>query len=144
MAGGASLPVQAAIRTTLLATAAVTGLLRSATSIYDEAPQGSVMPFITLDDMTEVAWNTMGLYGSNVTAMIHIWSDQGRGFAEADGIAQQVAQALRSPSGSTITPTGYTCHAVMYESTTRILEDMGDGRTVKHVAVLMRAYTTES
>lgn len=146
MSGVAAIAVQDAIRTTLLASGAVTSLLASNASVYDEAPQNAELPYISLDDTTEVAWNQLGsgAYGANVTAMLHIFDHSLRGFAKAEAIAGACVNALRSPSGSTLTISGYTCHACMYESTDRIVEDAGDGTTIKHVAVLMRVYCTEA
>ena len=64
---------------------AVYDLLSASTSlpgIYDETPDDSTFPYITLGDFTEERFDTMGNYGSEITFNVHIWS-QYRGYKEA-------------------------------------------------------------
>jgi hypothetical protein len=59
------------------------------TAVYDEVPDGSAYPYVTIGDFTEVARNAFGRTGRELTMTLHIWSGY-NGWAEAQSIASQV------------------------------------------------------
>lgn len=67
--------VQKAVYDLLAASTALPG-------VYDETPDNTTFPYITLGDFTEERFDTMGNYGSELTFNLHIWS-QYRGYKEA-------------------------------------------------------------
>ena len=81
--------LQKSIYATLVGDAAVIGLLGSA-RIYDDTPQRSAFPYLTLGQSTLRDWSTGSEDGDEHLLTVHVWS-------RADGRheAHEIMQALR-------------------------------------------------
>ena len=67
--------------------------------IYDEAPQGTPFPYITIGEFNPVPFNVHGSVGRNATFNIHVWSRH-NGNEEANQIADAVDDLLDLKPGS--------------------------------------------
>jgi len=63
--------------------------------VYDNVPDGAVMPYVTLGEDTAVDWSTKLENGQEVTHTLHIWSEY-KGMMEAKQIIDQIIQAITS------------------------------------------------
>lgn len=61
--------------------------------VYDNVPDGAVMPYVTLGEDTAIDWSTKLENGQEITHTLHVWSDY-NGMAEAKQIIDQVIQAM--------------------------------------------------
>lgn len=83
--------VQAAFYTTLSGNVGV--------PVYDEPPETTDLPYVTIGEAVETLRNTMGRTGRKVSATIHVWARSGGdssqgGFAQGLGIAGQIDALL--------------------------------------------------
>jgi len=86
---------------------AVYGLLSASTllpALYDEVPEETAFPYLTIGEFTEERFDTMGIYGSEITFNLHVWS-QYRGFKECYGYLTVIDGLL---DYANITSTGFT------------------------------------
>lgn len=97
-------------------------------SVYDEVPEGSSFPYVTIGETTALEYDTKDLTGSEQTVTFHIWS-QYRGAKEAKNIMDRLHDLLHnyslSVSGANLInlrfdfgdllrdPDGVTRHGVM-------------------------------
>lgn len=84
--------LQKSIYETLAIDAGVIGLLGSS-RIYDDAPQRSAFPFITLGQSTLRDWSTGSEDGDEHLLTVHVWS-RAEGRKEAHEIMQALREAL--------------------------------------------------
>jgi hypothetical protein len=101
------------------------------TGIFDlnNIPEGQVLPYIVLGEMTEVPENTFGKDGQDMTLAIHIWSDYS-GKEEVEAIHNAIHTVLDGPE--TLTLAGYKCVACLYDSGNTIT-DNSDGKKLHRV-----------
>ena len=97
-------------------------------SVYDEVPEGSSFPYVTIGETTALEYDTKDLTGSEQTVTFHVWS-QYRGAKEAKNIMDRLHDLLHnyslSVSGANLInlrfdfgdllrdPDGVTRHGVM-------------------------------
>jgi len=84
--------LQQSIFAALTADAALTALL-GAGRIYDDVPQGSPLPYVTLGQATARDWSTAGEDGTEHTLTLHVWSNA-RGKKQVHEILGAVRAAL--------------------------------------------------
>jgi hypothetical protein len=88
--------LQQAIFAALSADAALTALI-GAGRIYDDVPQGTALPYLTLGQTTERDWSTGGDAatddGREHILTLHVWSE-GRGKKQAHAIIGAIREAL--------------------------------------------------
>jgi hypothetical protein len=84
--------LQKSIYETLAIDAGVIGLLGSS-RIYDDAPQRSAFPYITLGQSTLRDWSTGSEDGDEHLLTVHVWS-RAEGRKEAHEIMQALREAL--------------------------------------------------
>ena len=88
----ASWSLQQSVFAALTADAALTALL-GAGRIYDDVPQGSPFPYITLGQATAREWSTGSEDGTEHNLILHVWSNA-RGKKQAHEILSAVRTAL--------------------------------------------------
>ena len=90
----AALALQQSVYAALIADTALTALL-GANRIYDDVPQGSALPYLTIGQTTERDWSTGGDPATDAGAehllTLHVWSDP-RGKKQT----HEILAALRS------------------------------------------------
>ena len=59
--------------------------LKAKARTYDDTPQDTAFPYITLGEAVELPFNTFNRNGKDVLMTLHIWSNE-RGFKEATDI----------------------------------------------------------
>lgn len=84
--------LQKAIHAALTADATLVGLL-GGPQVFDDAPQATVFPFITLGTSSERDWGTATEDGGEHVVTLHVWSRKA-GRREAREIMDAVRQAL--------------------------------------------------
>lgn len=113
--------VQQAIVAKLKGAAALTAIVGQ--RIYDDVPQGTAYPYIVVDDMTSVPFDTQGGVGAQVGVNIYCWS-QYRGRKEVRQMMDAIYAALNRQA-LTISGHAHIDTLFMTSSTFR----QGDGRT---------------
>ena len=92
----AALALQQSIYAALVADAAITTLL-GVNRIYDDVPQGSTLPYLTIGQTTERDWSTGGDTATDAGAehllTLHVWSDA-RGKKQTHDILAALRSAL--------------------------------------------------
>ena len=84
--------LQQSIFAALAGDAALTGLL-GANHIYDDVPQGTRLPYITVGPATSRDWSTSTDDGTEHTLVLHVWSSA-RGKKETQEIIAGVRSVL--------------------------------------------------
>ena len=87
--------LQEAIYTRLSNDSNLTSTLGS--SVYDEVPEGSSYPYVTIGETTAVEYDTKDVDGSDQTLMLHVWS-QYRGSKETKNIMDRLHDLLHDYS----------------------------------------------
>lgn len=111
-------PVIEAVRTKLLATAAVTSLLVNSTAIYDHVTSGQTGLYIEIGDGFEDDDDTFGLTGKRAQIFVTIW-DSARTWKNIGSVETAVSDAL---DRATLTVTGHTFIFCQHVRTDRIKE----------------------
>ena len=93
--------LQQAVYTTLSGDSQLTSTLGA--GVYDDVPQGSAYPFVTLGDDGAIDYSTVDLVGSQTALNIHVWS-QSYGSRETKDIMDRIHTLLHDAS---ISVTGY-------------------------------------
>ena len=99
--------------------------------VYDDPPENTSYPYITLGDVTSVPWRSHDRPGEEATITIHIWSQQA-GFTEALSILKETNRILGYVN---LSVTGWDIVRCEYEFS-ETLRDL-DGLT-RHVPVRYR------
>jgi hypothetical protein len=110
--------LQTAIYQRLTADTTLAGLV---TGIYDQAPQGTVFPYVTLGDSTATDRSTNTTAGTEFDLKLHAWSREG-GRKQAAGILQEIYSLLHHASFAV---TGQSLISIRYEASTITLESDG-------------------
>ncbi|MFZ1101837.1 MAG: DUF3168 domain-containing protein [Hyphomicrobiaceae bacterium] len=84
--------LQQSVFATLTADAALTALL-GAGRIYDDVPQGTALPYVTLGPVTAQDWSTGSENGTEHLVTVHVWSGA-RGKKQAHEILGAIRSAL--------------------------------------------------
>ena len=129
----ASWSLQQSIFATLAADSAITTLL-GADRIYDDVPQGSPLPYLTLGQSTVRDWSTGTDDGNEHLLTLHVWSDA-RGKKQASEIAAAVRTALHDQP---LTLVGHRLVNLRHEFSEARRDP--DGSTI-HATVRFRAVT---
>lgn len=131
-----SLAVQTAIRTRLVATAAVVALV-SADAIFDRSTRPEVFPCVVIGDGQTVNEGvTYSRRHIRVFADLHLWVETAS-LADVKGLAGAVSKALRG--GAHVTE-GFIC-LDLFVSGTRFLRDPGG--VLAHAVVAVEALLEE-
>jgi hypothetical protein len=125
--------LQQSIFAALSADSAVTALL-GANRVYDDVPQGSALPYLTLGQASARDWSTSTETGTEHAFTVHVWS-KARGKKEAHEILSAVRAALHDQP---LTLDGHRLINLRHESTD-IRRDP-DGETI-HGTARFRAVT---
>jgi hypothetical protein len=88
----AAVALRAAMHAALVADAPLVALL-GGPKVYDEPPNGAVLPYVTLGEARVLDWSTGSEDGAEHQLTLHAWSRQG-GHREAHLIAGALLQAL--------------------------------------------------
>lgn len=80
-------------------------------AVYDEVPENSAYPYISIGEATSTDYSTSDLSGSQTTMTIHIWS-QYKGAKEAKNIMDRVHTLLHD---TTLTVTGFNLINLRFE-----------------------------
>jgi hypothetical protein len=129
----ASWSLQQSVFATLTADTAVTALL-GADRIYDDVPQGSPKPYLTLGQSTVRDWSTGTEAGNEHLLTLHVWSDA-RGKKQASEIADAIRMALHDQP---LTLVGHRLVNLRHEFSESRRDP--DGSTI-HATVRFRAVT---
>jgi len=131
--------VETALYTALNGEAAITALLASATSIFNQlAPQGSSYDMVVFAQASGVEENETPTRSRDLVYMIKGVSDTG--FLAAGGIDTQIDTLLHD---SALTVTGYTNFWLARESDLRFLETTAEGENYYHAGALYRFRITQ-
>lgn len=87
------LPLQGALYTRL---SNDTAIMNQVTGVYDEVPEGTTFPYISLGEDTVTDWSTKTNSGEEITHTLHIWSDA-TGKVQTKQIMNNILQALSTP-----------------------------------------------
>ena len=66
-------------------------------SVYDEVPEGSSYPYVTIGETTALDYSTKDVNGSEQTLTLHVWS-QYRGAKESKNIMDRLHDLLHNYS----------------------------------------------
>jgi|TARA_R110002072_G_scaffold269694_1_gene428986 hypothetical protein len=111
-------------------------LMAEISGIYDTAPEGRPLPYITIGEGVVSDWSAKDFSGQDHLLDIHIWA-RGRGGGAVRGLADQVAALL---SGADLSLTGHQLARLEF----RLFENFfdSDGR-VRHGVLRFRARTRQ-
>jgi len=101
--------LQERIYSTLSGDSTLTSTLGAA--VYDDVPENSAYPFVSLGEATASDYSTYDLSGSQTTMTIHIWS-QYKGAKEVKNIMDRVHTLLHD---KTLTVTGFNLINLRFE-----------------------------
>ncbi len=133
MAGFSQFELQKAIYQTLVNDATLTTLVQG---IYDQVPEGTPFPYITIGETACRDWSTKTSSGAQITVTLHVFSRYG-GKKQAIDIMQRVHTLLHQGN---LSLTGHLLVLMRFESSQITLED--DGSTYQGV-IRLRALTEE-
>ena len=94
MAKDLSFTVQGVLYTVLTGDSA---LMAKINDVYDVAPEGAALPYVTLGQDVARAWNTKSKDGQVFDVSVHSFSTR-ENLAEAKGIAEEVYRLLKNMS----------------------------------------------
>ena len=105
----------------LKAVTGVTTLLASgASSVYGAVSQNAAFPYVAVQNITAMPFNTKDKLGQEVKFQIHCYSQE-KGYEAVDKIAAAVCTALQRQE-SNITVTGYTVVLIDFASRDSFME----------------------
>lgn len=113
---GFSVAVQTVIYSALSVDAGLAALV--STRIYDNVPQDTAYPYVTIGDDTHTADNTDDELGSSVVCTIHTWSRE-RGMRETKLIQDAIYDALNRAN---LSLAGYVIVNVLSEGSDSFLD----------------------
>jgi hypothetical protein len=94
MAKDMSFTVQGVLYTVLVGDSA---LMTKINEVYDVAPEGAALPYVTIGQDVAKAWDTKSKDGQVFDVNVHSFSAK-ENFAEAKGIAEEVYRLLKNMS----------------------------------------------
>ena len=97
-----ALDVQTAMRNLLIAHPGLTALIGPA-SVYDDVPQGTGHPYVTIGEIATSDWSTQTRRGHEHIVTMHVWSRH-KGRKQVQSIIGEIDSAL---DGATLTMTGH-------------------------------------
>lgn len=83
-------PIQEAVYEVLSGDATLDGLV---TGVFDEVPEGTAMPYVTIGEALEQPAGAHDRYGRETVLTLHVWTDT-RGFARATEITSRLVSLL--------------------------------------------------
>ena len=89
-------------------------------SVYDEAPQGSAFPYVTIGDTVAVEFDTVTTKGAYASFDVHVWSRK-HGMKETKEILGEIYNALHQVKLTNAEYTFTECYFV--QSTTMVDAD---------------------
>lgn len=134
MAGDSTGAVQAALRSALVSTAAVTGIVGQ--RIYDRAEEGDQFPYITFGSTTVAPYDGTVLDGAEIFMLVHGWSDKGGHKTQAQDLQAAIHGALHN---QTLTVTGHTFVNCRVQDSRIMMSGPKD--RIAHVATRVRIVT---
>lgn len=127
-------PLQTAVFAKLTAYAPLMALV---TGVFDEVPEGAVLPYVSFGPITEVVDDAHDRQGLDTTIVIHVWSDY-PGNAQAADIFAAVDAALdRVP----LTVVGFADVTIKHESHQFVTDPDPD---IRHVNAQYRVRLTRT
>lgn len=127
------LAVQIALYQKLSGDSTLVGLV---TGVYDNVPEDAVYPYVVIGEVNATPDNAHGLFGRELLATIHVWSNY-RGFREALQITEQIVTLL---DHQPLAVTGHRVVSVRHDRTFTLREFDPE---VRHVPVRMRIITSQ-
>lgn len=128
MSGSAFWPLQVAVRSRLIADAA---LMAKISGVYDDVPNDQAFPYVTVGDVTSAPNRTFDAFGEECTITLHIWSKY-KGFKEAAEILDHLNRIL---ADTVLSVPGWEVQGCYYEFSETIRDP--DGVT-RHIPVRYR------
>lgn len=117
--------------------AALTGdtvLMARIIGVFDQVPEGTAFPYVTIGEATAVDWSTKTSIGQSHTLTLHTWS-RARGRQEAKELMGLIHGALHNQS---LALDGHELVLLQYSFSETMLDE--DGRTT-HGILRFRALT---
>lgn len=112
--------VQTAIYQALSGNAALAALV---TGVYDNVPQGTAFPYVSIGQDVHNEWDTDTTQGSDCSITIHVWSRK-RGRKEVKAIQAAIYDVLHRAD---LTQSGYKIDNLMWENSQSFMD--ADGKT---------------
>jgi hypothetical protein len=131
MAGFSQFEIQKAIYSTL---SSDTTLMNMISGVYDQVPEFTAFPYISIGESFSSDWSTKSTKGSQITITLHIFSKQG-GKKQALEILERIHTLLHEGS---LTLTGHILIMLRFERANVVLEE--DGATYQGV-IRLKALT---
>lgn len=131
--------VEVALYTKLTGTAGITALLPSSTAVYNqEAPQGTVQPYVIFQQMSDTDLNRTQHRSKD---LLYLAKGVSRtGFKQAGDIDAAIDAALHN---TTLTVPGWTNYTTRRESSVRYLEPVAGGGSIYHAGGIYRLRITQ-
>lgn len=114
-----------------------TPLMDLISGVFDEVPEDTPHPYVTVGSITETVSDAHNQRGLDAQAELHIWSRYD-GYKEAAGIAAALDAALdRQP----LTVTGFRDVSIAHEQHTELRDPDPD---IRHINVSYRVWLTKA
>ncbi|GAA3301302.1 DUF3168 domain-containing protein [Streptomyces cinereospinus] len=125
-------PLQQAVVQTLRAHAPLMALV---SGVFDEVPENTPHPYVTLGSITETVDDAHNQRGLEASVVLHVWSKY-RGYKEASTILAALDAALdRQP----LAVAGFTDVSIAHEQHTQLRDPDPD---IRHINVSYRVWLT--
>lgn len=111
-------------------------LMADISGIYDRAPEGGGLPYLTLGESNVRDWSAKDFYGQEHLLDIHIWSGR-RGGGQVRGLADQVVTLL---TGQDMALAGHQMATLEFRFFENFFEDSGH---IRHGILRFRARTRQ-
>lgn len=126
-------PVQTAVYATLTGDQPLMGLV---SGVFDEVPEGTAYPYVTVGEALEQPDNWLGGFGRQTVVTLHVWVDA-RGFAAATQITSRLVSLL---DHQPLAVAGHHHVSTRYEFS-QTLRDPEPG--IRHIPIRFRILTEQ-
>lgn len=125
--------VQEAVYGVLTGDATLTDLIEG---VFDEVPEGTAYPYVTIGEALEQPANSHDRYGRETVLTLHVWTDT-RGFSKATGITSRLVSLL---DHQPLTIVGHHHVATRYEFSQTLRDPEPH---VRHIPIRFRVITEQ-
>jgi hypothetical protein len=138
-------PVLTAVIAKLKSSTALTALLSTGTtgSVFNDVPQGSLMPYVEVGQPVETRWDTVGCYGKQISFVVKAITN-----GDVDRGDKKNAQILNATIGALhfqpLTITSHLHAGTRYEEGGASFTEVVSGVKVRHMPGVFRVFVTQS
>lgn len=136
-------PVLTAVVAKLRSSTALTALLASTGSVYNDVPQGAAMPFVEVGGAVETRQDTVGCFGKRITLMVKAVTNGDVDRGDKKG-AQIVNACIGALHFQPLTITSHLHMGTAHDLTDTPFSEVVSGVRYRHAPALFRIEVSQS